>query len=309
MSGLHATLMLAAAALSVLLTALWLRLAPRFGVGKAVREDGPEGHLTKAGTPTMGGVAFVLPATVLALLIDPSATTLALVLLTLAAAAFGLWDDAAALIRKRNSAAGGDVTTGLLARFRLLGQGLIGVAFAVWAVTAGHSLLGPAWLDVMAFTFVLVGSANAFNMTDGLDGLAAGVTAIALMFFLASPLAAALLGSLLGFLWFNAHPAKVFMGGVGAEALGMAVAGLAIVQQQVWLLPLVAVVPVAEVVSVMAQVTYFRATGGKRLLKMSPLHHHFELVGWPETRVVLRFWLVSAVALLAALAIREGVRL
>jgi phospho-N-acetylmuramoyl-pentapeptide-transferase len=301
--------MLTAAVLSMLLTAVWLRLAPRFGVGKAVREDGPQGHLTKAGTPTMGGLAFILSATVLALLAVPTATTFALVLLTLAAAAFGLWDDAAALVRKRNAAAGGDVTTGLLARFRLLGQGLIGLAFASWAVAAGHSLLGPAWLDVAAFTFVIVGSANAFNMTDGLDGLAAGVTVIALMFFLASPLAAALMGALLGFLWFNAHPAKVFMGGVGAEALGMAVAGLAIVQQQVWLLPLVAIVPVSEVVSVMAQVTYFRATGGKRLLKMSPLHHHFELSGWPETRVVLRFWLVSAVALLAAVVIREGVRL
>ena len=305
MSAMHASLGIAAALAAAAFTARWLRLAPRLGVGKAVREDGPDSHQTKAGTPTMGGLAFVLPAPLLAWLVAPSETTVALALLTWAAAAFGLWDDVAALRRKRKAEAGSDVTTGLLARYRLLGQGLIGLAFAGWAVTSGLSWLGPAWLDMAAFTFVLVGSANAFNMTDGLDGLAAGVSAIALLFFIGSPVAVALLGGLLGFLWFNAHPAKVFMGGVGAEATGMAVAGLAIVQQQVWFLPLVAVVPVAEVLSVMAQVATFRITGGRRLLKMSPLHHHFELSGWPETRVVLRFWLVGALALALALALRD----
>lgn len=252
----------------------------------------------------MGGLAFILPAPLFAIAFAPSETTVALALLTWAAAGFGLWDDAAALVRKRKAAQGEDITTGLLARYRLLGQGVIGLIFAVWATSSGYAWLGPTWLDAAAFTFILVGSANAFNMTDGLDGLAAGISIIALLFFLGSPVAAALAGGLLGFLWFNAHPAKVFMGGVGSEAVGMAVAGMAIVQQQVWLLPLVAIVPVAEVLSVIAQVTYFRATGGRRLLKMSPLHHHFELTGWPETRVVMRFWLVGVLALLLALLFR-----
>jgi phospho-N-acetylmuramoyl-pentapeptide-transferase len=147
---------------------------------------------------------------------------------------------------------------------------------------------------VLLFMLAIVGSVNAYNFTDGLDGLAAGVAIPALLLFLGSPLAAALLGALLGFLWYNAHPARVFMGGVGAEALGAAIAGLAILAGAVWWLPLIALLPVLEVVSVIVQVAYFRATGGKRLLRMAPLHHHFELSGWPETRLVVRFWVVTA---------------
>jgi len=161
------------------------------------------------------------------------------------------------------------------------------------------------WLDVMAFAVVIVCAINAFNCTDGLDGVAAGVTAIVLLCFIGSPRAAALLGALLGFLWYNGHPARTIMGGVGAEALGAAVAGLAILQGTVWYLPLVAAIPVLEVLSVIAQVSYFRRTGGKRLLRMSPLHHHFELSGWSETRVVTRFYLVTAFCVALALAIRQ----
>src|SRR5690606_8860730 len=137
-----------------------------------------------------------------------------------------------------------------------------------------------------------------------LDGLAAGVTVIVLLFFIGSPLAAALVGALLAFLWYNSHPARVIMGGVGAEALGAVVAGLAIVDGSVPLLPLIALVPVLEVLSVIVQVTYFKATGGKRLLKMSPLHHHFELAGLSEVKVVARFWIVTALAVVAALVVR-----
>ena len=144
-------------------------------------------------------------------------------------------------------------------------------------------------------TLVVVGSINALNISDGLDGLAAGMGVIMLLLFVAIPFAAALVGALLGFLWYNANPARVFMGGVGSEALGTAVAGLAVMSGLMWWLPLIALVPVVEVLSVIGQVGYFRISGGKRLFRMSPIHHHFELGGWTEVQVVTRFWLVTAV--------------
>jgi phospho-N-acetylmuramoyl-pentapeptide-transferase len=287
-------LLLVGAAGSWLATGLLLGLARTRGWGKAVRRDGPQGHLVKEGTPTMGGAGFVTVALALGAAALAAGTAAApppgadaaagvadrwaVLALVLAAAALGLWDDRASLGRARRAAQGDDASTGVLAR----------------AVAQGHAMLGPAWLDVPAFAFVVVGSVNALNFTDGLDGLAAGTAAVMLLAFWGDPLAAALLGALLGFLWFNAHPARLFMGGVGAEALGAAVAGLAIVHGDVWRLPIVALVPVLEVLSVIVQVSVFRLAGGRRLLRMSPLHHHFELVGWPETRVVARFWLVTA---------------
>ncbi len=294
-----------AALVGLVLTGAFIQLARRFGWGKAIRSAGPESHQAKAGTPTMGGTAFLLAAVLVWLLLGEGlAAEAAIVILVVGAGLLGLWDDALALQRKRALALGQEVGTGLLARYRLLGQGLLALGFSVWAVSAGHALFGVGWLDALAFTFVIVGTINAVNFTDGLDGLAGGVTAILLLFFLGSPIAAALLGALLGFLWYNAHPARVYMGGVGAEALGAALAALAITQGSVWYLPLVALVPVLEVLSVIVQVSYFRATGGKRLLRMSPLHHHFELSGWPETRVVQRAYLVTALMVAVAFAIR-----
>lgn len=291
------------------------------GWGKSVRREGPQGHLVKEGTPTMGGVAF-LAATVLVLAVaalvpgalaggalpgraSPAATgtagVLALLLLILAAGALGLWDDLGSLRRKRRLAEGEDAATGVLARWRLMAQTLVALLFSLWAVADGRVLLGVPWLDVLGFAFVIVGTINALNMTDGLDGLAAGTAAILLLAFWGDPVAVILLGSLLGFLWFNAHPAKLFMGGAGSDALGAAVAGLAVLHGDVWRLPLLAIVPLAEVLSVMVQVSWFRLSGGERLLRMSPLHHHFELSGWPETRVVARFWIVSAAAAAATI--------
>jgi phospho-N-acetylmuramoyl-pentapeptide-transferase len=284
-----------AAITGLVLTGVFVQLARRLGWGKAVRADGPGSHMGKAGTPTMGGLAVLVSTLLVWLWRSPDpASEIGLVLLVVASGALGLVDDITALRRKRDAARGIEADTGLLARYRLLGQTLVGLAFAVYAVHGGATMFGPGWLDVLGLTFVVVGAVNALNFTDGLDGLAAGVTSIMLLLFLGSPLAAALLGALLGFLWYNGHPARVFMGGVGSEALGAALAGLAIQQGWVWYLPLIALVPVLEVLSVVVQVTYFRATGGRRLLRMSPLHHHFELSGWPETRVVARFWLVTA---------------
>jgi phospho-N-acetylmuramoyl-pentapeptide-transferase len=287
------------AVLALLATGLFVQIAHRSGWGKVVRDDGPESHRPKGGTPTMGGVAFLVVALLVAFLVGPHGTDLtALGLLVVAAALLGLGDDVAALARKRAIRLGdpGEVSaaTGLFARWRLLGQSVFAIAFATYAVQTGHGPFGSDVLDVVFLAFVVVGSINAYNFTDGLDGLAAGVAALALLLFLGSPLAAALLGALIGFLWYNAHPARVFMGGVGAEALGAAIAGLAILGDAVWWLPVIALLPVLEVVSVLLQVAYFRRTGGKRLFRMAPLHHHFELSGWPETRVVVRFWLVTA---------------
>lgn len=301
-----------AALLGLIAAGAYVQIARRAAWGKPVRADGPQAHLSKAGTPTMGGVAFLLVAVALALTLGPrDADLLALVALTVAAGALGLVDDITSLRRARRAARDGpgavDAATGVLARYRLLVQALVGLTFGAYAVAqAGVTVFGPAWLDVSFLAFVVVGSINAFNFTDGLDGLAAGVTAIVLLLFLGSPLGAALLGALLGFLWYNAHPARVFMGGVGSEGLGAAVAGLAILAGQVWWLPVFALLPVLMVVSVIAQVVYFRATGGKRLLRMAPLHHHLELSGWSEQRIVVRFWLLTAVLVALSAALWGG---
>jgi phospho-N-acetylmuramoyl-pentapeptide-transferase len=297
--------------LGLMATGIFVQLARRFGWGKVVRSDGPESHFSKQGTPTMGGVAIVLVTLgVGAWQSAPGPDLVALLLLIALAAGLGLADDLTSLARKRAHARGegGSVSaaTGLFARYRLAIQFAYAVPFAGYAVRTDLGPLGIAALDVLLLTLVVVGSVNAFNMTDGLDGLAAGVGAIVLLAFVGDGVAAALLGALLGFLWYNAHPARVFMGGVGAEALGAAVAGIAILAGKVWWLPLIAFVPVIEVLSVIAQVTYFRATGGRRLLRMTPLHHHFELLGWPETRIVLRAWLLTAVLVVVAFALGVG---
>lgn len=299
--------LLLATALGLLATGTFVQLARARGWGKVIRDAGPESHLSKAGTPTMGGAAFLLAAAAAVLVSGPrDETTFALLALTAASALLGLYDDVLSLRRKRRRLAGEDevdAATGLLARYRIVGHLVIGAGFAVWAVNAGHRTFEPAWLDVALYTVAVAGSINGFNFTDGVDGLAAGVTAVVLLFFVGSPFAAALLGALLAFLWYNSHPARVFMGGAGSEALGAAVAGLAITSGTVLVLPLVALIPVLEVVSVILQVAYFRATGGKRLFRMAPIHHHFELAGLSEQQVAMRFWIVSALCVAAGLVL------
>jgi phospho-N-acetylmuramoyl-pentapeptide-transferase len=244
----------------------------------------------------MGGVAFLAVALIASLAFAPVGPAgWALAALVLAAGAVGLLDDVMALRRKRLAHAGMDATTGLLARYRIALQAFVGLAYGAWAAGAGYTMFAVPLLDILGFAFVVVGTINAFNFTDGLDGLAGGISGIVLLAFWSTPLAPALIGALLGFLWYNAHPARVFMGGIGAEALGAAVAGLAIVHGLVWWLPLLALVP--------AQVLWFRATGGRRLFRMSPLHNHFELSGWTETRIVTRFWLVTALTTALALGL------
>lgn len=291
---------------SLILTGFFIQIAKRIDLGKSIRKAGPKSHLAKEGTPTMGGVGFILATLILFLFQEKTSDNWSLVLLFLASGLLGLYDDMLSQRRKQKVAAGEDASTGLLARYRLLGQSLVAISFAVYAVRSGHSLFGLTYLDIFAYTLIIVGSINALNFTDGLDGLAAGTMVIMLLPFSATPLALILLGSLLGFLWYNTKPARVFMGGVGSEALGAMLAGIAILSDWTWYLPLIALIPVLEVLSVMIQVRYFRATGGKRFFRMSPLHHHFEESGWSEEQVVSRFYLVTAVCVALAWSLHGG---
>lgn len=297
--------LLISALLSFAAVAGFINLANQYGWGKSVRKDGPQSHLVKEGTPTMGGSAFILIALLVwAVFGDITYDALAVALLTLGSSLLGWFDDILSLRRKRKVAEGEDASTGLLARYRLLGQGAIALAFSFYVVYAGYAVFNIPYLDIIVFTLIIMGAINALNMSDGLDGLAAGMMTIMLLPFLAHPFALPLLGALLGFLWHNAKPASVFMGGVGSEPLGAALAAIAITSGWVLYLPLLALVPVAVVLSVILQVSYFKVTGGKRLFKMAPLHHHFELSGWSEIQIVFRFYLTTAFCVAAAVALR-----
>ncbi|WP_243026791.1 phospho-N-acetylmuramoyl-pentapeptide-transferase [Thermus albus] len=276
--------------LSWFFTAVWIVFMRSLGLGKKVRADGPQSHLAKEGTPSMGGVAFLLAAFLAYWLLGRDGF-LGLWLLGLGFALLGLLDDL-----------GGSLARPLRAREKLALQTLMALVFALWAVRQVAYTPWPI-LDVVLILLAVVGAANAFNFTDGLDGLLASITTILLLPFYPYPFAQTLLGSLLGFLWHNAPKAKVFMGDTGSQALGGMVAGLFALTGKLWLLPLAAIVPVLEVLSVVIQVLYFRKTG-RRLLRMSPLHHHLELSGWEEAKIVFRFAILTALA--TALAFMGG---
>ncbi|GGK15691.1 phospho-N-acetylmuramoyl-pentapeptide-transferase [Deinococcus malanensis] len=288
------------ALLSWFLVGLFIRVSKARGWGQPVRKDGPQTHLVKEGTPTAGGVAFVLA---MALVFFPlylsgnggGERELLIMLTALAMGVVGGVDD----WLKIQSRMRGSGKKELLAREKFPLQFLVALVFA-WlaAPLASHELvpsLGPV-LDVILVALVMVGSVNAFNFTDGLDGLLGGVAIIVLLPLLAfSPVSALLVAALLGFLWFNAHPARVFMGDMGSHAIGAVAAGAYILYADIWLLPIAAIIPVVAVLSVMIQVISFK-TRGKRVFRMSPIQHHFELSGWPETHVTIRFWVITAVA-------------
>lgn len=288
----------------------------RLKFGQSIREEGPQRHQAKAGTPTMGGIlilaALIIPAIVFA---GGSPEVWLALFVTVGHGLIGFADDFIKVVLKRN--------LGLRAREKLLGQIIMAVALAyiattyfgrgtdLWIPGLGVSLdFGPLYY-VLIF-FVLVGTTNAVNLTDGLDGLAAGTTIIAAaayaviaLVFGKQPLAIfclALAGATLGFLRYNAHPAKVFMGDTGSLALGGALATVAVLTKTELLLVVVGGVFVIEALSVIIQVISFKSTG-KRVFRMSPIHHHFELGGWTETKVVTVFWLAGAVFAVLALII------
>ncbi len=276
--------------------------------GQSIREEGPKSHQAKSGTPTMGGIMIIAAITLATLAAAPLTAGVWLALFVmLGHFALGFLDDYIKVVKKRN--------LGLKARQKLLGQIVIAVVVIFFAqhelgiATTVWLPLVHAELDIGLFyyplvLFVLVGTSNAVNLTDGLDGLAAGTVTVAALAYMAVALvfsatglavfAAAIAGASCAFLRFNHHPARVFMGDTGSLALGGAIAALGILTHTEILLAVIGIVFVAEALSVIIQVISFKTTG-KRVFLMSPIHHHFELKGWRETRVVHTFWLVGAV--------------
>ena len=277
----------AAFLLSWFLVGAWAKLMRGLGLGKRVREDGPQSHLKKSGTPSMAGVPMALAAAAVGFAGDANLLLLGGLFLLI-----GLLDDLLPHLAGRS----------LLAREKLALQLAFAFLFA-YLVRDELGYFAAPWLDLLFATFLVAGFANAMNFTDGVDGLAASVGALLLLPFLKDPLAAAAIGALLGFLWHNAPPARVFMGDAGSEALGALVAGFWLLEGGGLWLFLAGALPLIELVSVVVQVAYFRYTGGERLLLMSPLHHHLELIGWSEAKIVFRFAALTAVLVAAASAL------
>ncbi|HHU60774.1 MAG TPA: phospho-N-acetylmuramoyl-pentapeptide-transferase [Natronincola sp.] len=293
---------------SLLLGQRTIRYLRRLKIGQQIRDDGPKTHLDKEGTPTMGGVLIVF-SIVVAVVLFPPVTNNNIIMLfaTLAFALVGFLDDFIKIIAKRS--------LGLRAREKLVAQFGVAILIAIYAsARVGTDLLIPFTKQVLVlptFIFipftavVIVGAANAVNLTDGLDGLAAGSTAISatviglisylLGYYDLAVFSGVLVGACLGFSWFNAPPAQVFMGDTGSLALGAALATLATLTKTSLFLPIVGGLFVIETLSVIVQVIYFKMSKGRRLFKMAPLHHHFELLGWAESKVMIRFWLISII--------------
>jgi phospho-N-acetylmuramoyl-pentapeptide-transferase len=299
----------------ILLTAFLIPVLKKANAGQNIREEGPESHHIKAGTPSMGGLA-IIGAILLAGIAGGgwAPETFAALLGFLLFATIGFFDDYLKVVKKQNE--------GLLAWQKFSMQFVISLGFAVYMVvfsSAGTEVFVPFWNQTIDFgvwyipfiVFTILAMVNAINLTDGLDGLASGVTAIVAMFFVflafrtgngsEAMIYAAITGGCLGFLVFNRYPAKIFMGDTGSLALGGAVALTAIVMKMELFLPIVGFIYVMEALSVVLQVGYFKATRGKRLFKMAPIHHHFEKSGMRETKVVLVFWLVTMICCLGAL--------
>jgi phospho-N-acetylmuramoyl-pentapeptide-transferase len=303
-------------------------------IGQPIRDDGPQTHLSKEGTPTMGGAMILIAVTISVLLWARLENRFIWVVLvtTLLFGLIGWIDDYRKLVKRDPK--------GLSAKAKFMGQALIGLGVAFWLYYTAISpdetrlfvpffknvVLDLGWVFIPLTFFVVVGSSNAVNLTDGLDGLAIMPTVLvagALGIFayasghaefskyLAIPsvrgvgevalFCGALVGAGLGFLWFNAYPAQVFMGDVGALALGAALGVIAVVVRQELVLVIMGGVFVMETVSVILQVVSYKLTG-RRIFRMAPLHHHFELKGWPEPRVIVRFWIITVILVLVGLA-------
>ena len=300
---------------SVLLGPVIIPFLKRLKAGQTIRDEGPKSHLKKNGTPTMGGILILSAMIVTSLFymkdypkINP------ILLLTLGFGLIGFLDDYIKVILKRSMGltplqkmAGQLVVTSLFAYY-LLKVTDISLAAKIPFMPGVELDLG--WLNIPLLFFIIIGTVNGANFTDGLDGLAASVTVLAASFLSAAaigtgtriePITCAVAGALMGFLLFNVYPASVFMGDTGSLALGGFVAASAYMMQLQLFIPIIGFIYVIEVVSVILQVVYFKVTGGKRLFRMAPLHHHFELGGWSETRIVAVFSIITAILCLVAL--------
>jgi phospho-N-acetylmuramoyl-pentapeptide-transferase len=328
---------LTALAVSLILGPYVIRKLTAYKIGQAVREEGPRSHLTKAGTPTMGGALILVSMCLTVLLWGDLQNRLVWVVLlvTLAFGTIGWIDDYRKVVHRN--------PRGLPARWKFFWQAVVGLSAAVYlgmltqTMPSLNQLIVPFFkhvaypLGMIGFIlltfFVIVGTSNAVNLTDGLDGLAIMPTvmvggALGIFAYVAghavfskylglpyiqgagelAVICGAIAGAGLGFLWFNAYPAEVFMGDVGALALGAALGTIAVIVRQEIVLFIMGGVFVAETLSVMIQVLYFKWTGGKRIFRMAPLHHHYELEGWKESQVVVRFWIITMMLVLFGLS-------
>lgn len=311
--------------LTVVLTPGWRRLLLVRHMGQEIRADGPQAHLVKQGTPTMGGV-IILVAVVIASVVSLRMTPLGAAALATAVACglLGLIDDWSKVVRKRS--------LGLTARAKILGQLLIATVLGIVAVNVlnvstlvwipltrtsldlgvgtvlvpiAGSLVKLPLLYIGLVLLIIVGTTNSVNLTDGIDGLAAGTLAIVMLAFAGiafrqnhldlALVAAAVSGSCIGFVWYNVYPADIFMGDTGSLGLGGALAALAILTKTELLLPFIGGIYVVEALSVIIQIAFFKLADGRRIFKMAPIHHHFEMLGWSETKVMIRFWIITGV--------------
>jgi phospho-N-acetylmuramoyl-pentapeptide-transferase len=320
---------IAISGLSFMMTIIWgeplIRLLKAWRIGKIIREDGPDQHIKKMGTPTMGGFMFLIPVTLLTILFnavsilgyDLLGRSVLLPLLTMwAYSLLGMVDDWEGIRGPRKG-------LGMRARVKFAIQVVFAIAIAfalrdilnvpqlVWFTAQQPLSLGSLYIPIAVF--IIVGMSNAVNFTDGLDGLAGLICATAFTAFgmvaviqgqnYLARFCFSLVGALFGFLWFNVHPAVLIMGDTGSLALGATLAVVALMTGYWIIIPLLVVIPVSEAMSVVIQILYFKATKGKRFFRMAPLHHHFELLGWSETQVVQRFWLISLVFTMLGIAL------
>lgn len=324
MDGLKFSLIaLIAFAVSMYGTTAMIPVLKKKQFGQFIREEGPQAHLSKAGTPTMGGIAIVAGITVALLCSgfmtgDFGAEKIAIILTMLAFGAIGFIDDYNKIAKKQNE--------GLTPKQKLILQVLFGIALAVFMmIKQGTEVFIPfakiyvdfGWFYIPFVVFVEVAMANAVNLTDGLDGLASSNCAIVSIAFVIigmslipgsnEPMYAAgqaIFGACVGFLMLNKYPARIFMGDTGSMALGGVLSATAIVAHMEWLLPIAGLLFVIEALSVIIQVTYFKKTGGKRIFRMAPIHHHFELGGWSEVKVVTVFCaFTTACCIIACLSV------
>lgn len=315
--------------LSFMLAVIWgptlLRILKYYHVGKLIRTELQERYIAKMGTPTMGGVMIILPVALITLILNGASligmpvlgrSVILPLLVMLGFGLLGAIDDWEGIRGPRKG-------LGMRARTKFLFQVILAVV-AAWALrymldvpqmylpgTMDPIDLGPFYIPIAAF--IIVAMSNAVNFTDGLDGLAGLISATAFAAFgviallqnqiFLARFCFTLVGATFGFLWFNVHPAQLIMGDIGALALGAVLGTIALMTGQWLLLPIIAVIPVAEALSVVLQVGYFKWTKGKRIFRMSPLHYHFELGGWSETQVVQRFWLIGLLCALLGVAL------
>ena len=300
--------------LSTIISLIVIPILRRLKVGQIERDDGPQSHLKKQGTPTMGGIIMIISILIIALIVyiqhvntEPEVANrlIPLVLVSLGFGAVGLVDDFKKLVLKN--------TDGLKPMYKMIGLLIIAVTFAIYLLSMGTETLIPIFKNYITIPvllyipfviFVMLGTTNAINLTDGIDGLATSITTIIIACLTVIGiingtkevvlLGSAVCGVNLGFLLFNMHPAKVFMGDTGSLLLGGVVVSMALYLKMPLILIVIALIPVLETISVIIQVAYFKKTG-KRIFKMAPLHHHFELSGWKENKVVTIFSLITLI--------------